>query len=120
MSNVRVANDARELERRTKANQIRGDLLRRLEENAEDCRNRYDVINAQWSSILESNDPLDIDAEMEAQKLKCDEVLDKKNAAIAELKEAIKKADEKYFEDQDRQRDDIRLIIERIEHQVGF
>lgn len=95
-------------------------MLRRLEKNAEDCRNRYDVINAQWSSILESNDPLDINSEMEAQKLKCDEVLDQKNAAIAELKDAIQKADEKYFDDQQKQRDDIKLVIERIENQVGF
>lgn len=67
-----------------------------------------------------SNDPLDINGEMLLQKDKCDEVLAKKDQVIAELKEELRKADNKYFDDQKKQKDDIKLLIERIENQVIF
>ena len=115
---MRVANDAREIDRRKKANEIREHLIRQLNESANECKQRYDVINERWSLLLESNDPLDINIEMEMQKKKCDEVLAKKDAVIDELKRELQNADDKYFEDQKKQKDDIKLLIERIENQV--
>ncbi|XP_008212645.1 dynein regulatory complex protein 1 [Nasonia vitripennis] len=119
ISNVRVANDAREIERRREASKIREKLLKRLEESADECKKRYDLINERWPLILESNDPLDINSEMESQKEKCDEVLAKKDKVIAELKEELRKADDKYSDDQRKQKDDIKLLIERIENQMS-
>lgn len=113
-----MANDAREIERRREANKIREKLLKRLEESADECKKRYDVINERWSAILESNDPLDINSGMESQKEKCYEVLGRKDQVIAELKEELRKAEDKYFDDQKKQKDDIKLLIERIENQV--
>ncbi|XP_014235339.1 dynein regulatory complex protein 1 [Trichogramma pretiosum] len=118
ITNVRVANDARELERRREAAEIQEQLLQRLEASASECRVLYDVISERWPAILASNDPLDINGEMDWQRDKCEEVLAKKDAIILELKEALRKADDKYFEDQRRQKDDIRLLIERIENQI--
>ena len=76
------------------------------------------MISERWTAILESNDPLDINAELEWQRDKCDEVLAKKDAIVVQLKEALQSADDKYFEDQRRQKEDIRLLVERIESQV--
>ncbi|CAB0032080.1 unnamed protein product [Trichogramma brassicae] len=95
-----------------------GAALTALEASATECRVLYDVISERWPAILASNDPLDINGEMDWQRDKCEEVLAKKDAIILELKEALRKADDKYFEDQRRQKDDIRLLIERIENQI--
>lgn len=113
-----MANDARELERREEATKIHEQLLDRVERSARECKIRYDLINDRWPRILESNDPLHINSELEAQKEKCEEVLAKKDAVIAELKRELQRADEEYFEDQRRQKEDIKLLIERIESQV--
>lgn len=106
------------MERRKTTKEVRGTLLRQLDESARECQQRYEIINERWAGILQSNDPLDINEEMEQQKEKCDEVLAQKDALIEQLKMELQKADDKYFDDQRRQKNDISLLIERIENQV--
>lgn len=53
--------------------------------------------------MLEIKDPLDIDAEMKEQKKKCDALLTQKDALIAELKSDLKRMDEAYYEDLEKQ-----------------
>lgn len=53
--------------------------------------------------MLAIKDPLDIDAEMKEQKKKCDKLLAQKDQLIAELKANLKKMDEDYYEDLEKQ-----------------
>lgn len=53
--------------------------------------------------MLAIKDPLDIDAEMKEQKKKCDKLLAQKDHLIAELKANLKKMDEDYYEDLEKQ-----------------
>ncbi|KAL1462485.1 hypothetical protein WDU94_014317 [Cyamophila willieti] len=64
------------------------------------------------------NDPLNIHNECEAQRQRCTELLDQKNNIIQVLKDDLEKCDEKYREDMIEQREDINLLIQRIEHQM--
>ncbi|XP_033227866.1 dynein regulatory complex protein 1 isoform X2 [Belonocnema kinseyi] len=118
-SNVKIANDARELDRRGKENETRNNLLQMLEENSKQCTERYQEINEKWSSILESKDPLDIHAAMMAQNEKCLKVLAMKDSAISELKKELEEADAKFNLDQKKQTEDIDILIERIDLQVN-
>lgn len=117
---MRVANDARELERRRKEQEIRKTLLKKLEEDEEECMARYKVINEKWSGILASKDPLDIHAEMQAQSAKCLEVIARKDAVIEELRRELEEADVRFVDDQKNQNVDIDLLIERMDNQVGY
>ncbi|XP_015599307.1 dynein regulatory complex protein 1 isoform X2 [Cephus cinctus] len=119
ISNVRVANDAREVQRRKEEKEIRSKLLSRLEEESEESLQKYKQISSKWPGILGSNDPLDIHSEMEAQNADCLKVFESKNCVIAELKQELENADVKFFEDQEKQNDDINLLIERIDNQVN-
>lgn len=119
VTNVKVANDARELERRAKENEIRQNLLEMLEKNAGQCMERYQEINSKWTSILESKDPLDIHSEMVAQNEKCLAVLALKDSAIDNLKKELKIADEKFHLDLKKQTEDIDILIDRIDHHVN-
>lgn len=93
-------------------------MLERLEKDAAECTGKYERINDKWSSIFSSNDPLEIDEAMRSQSAKCLEILDKKNDVINELKSQLKRADEQYELEQQKQFDDVDLLIERIESQV--
>lgn len=115
---MKVANDARELQRRREAQEIRRMLLRKLEEDDEECMRRYREIDAKWSNILVFKDPLDIHAEMEAQSAKCLEVMERKDAVIAELRQELENADLKFVNDQKSQSEDVDLLINRIDNQV--
>lgn len=117
---MRAANDARELQRRKEEQEIRKTLLRKLEEDDQECMRRYKVINEKWSSILASKDPLDIHAEMEAQNAKCLEIMARKDAVIEELRQELENADLKFVHDQQSQNEDIDLLIDRMDNQVSY
>ncbi|KYN28809.1 PREDICTED: dynein regulatory complex protein 1 [Trachymyrmex cornetzi] len=119
VTSVKVANDARELQRRREAQEIRRKLLKNLEEDDEECMKRYRKINEKWSDILASKDPLDIHAEMEAQNTKCLEILERKDAVIAQLREELENADLKFVNDQKSQNEDIDLLINRMDNQMN-
>ncbi|XP_076626610.1 dynein regulatory complex protein 1 [Colletes latitarsis] len=118
VSGVKVANDARELQRRKEMQETRERLLAALEEEDKKCTEKYFVISQKWPEILACKDPLDIHDELESQNAKCLEVLDKKDALIAELKQELEKADLMYAEEVNNQNEDIDLLIERMENQV--
>lgn len=117
---MRVANDAKELQRRRKEKELEKTLLQKLEEDDEECTRRYMEINDKWSSILASKDPLDIHAEMEAQNAKCLEIMARKDAVIAELRQELENADQQFASDQKSQNEDIDLLIDRIDKQVTY
>ncbi|XP_025154296.1 dynein regulatory complex protein 1 [Harpegnathos saltator] len=120
VSCVKIANDARELQRRRKEQEIMKILLRKLEEDDEECTRRYKKINDKWSSILASKDPLDIHAEMEAQNAKCLEIMARKDAVIAELRRELENADLQFIDDQKSQNEDIDLLIDRMDKQINL
>ncbi|CAL1676124.1 unnamed protein product [Lasius platythorax] len=120
VSCVKIANDARELQRREEEQKIRRGLLKTLEEDEEECMKRYKEINEKWSNILASKDPLDIHAEMEAQNAKCLEIMERKDAVIAQLRQELENADLKFVNDQKNQNEDIDLLINRMDNQTNI
>lgn len=117
---MKVANDAKELQQRREVQEIRRMLLRKLEEDDEECMRRYREINEKWSNILASKDPLNIHEEMEAQNAKCLEIMERKDAVIAQLRQELENADLKFVNDQKNQNEDIDLLITRMDNQVRY
>lgn len=74
-----------------------------MEAEAADSQIQYDAISANWDTMLEIRDPLDIDAAIKEQKLKCENLLEQKDKLINELKDDLKRMDESYYEDLDKQ-----------------
>ncbi|KAL6440299.1 hypothetical protein ACFW04_003104 [Cataglyphis niger] len=120
VSSVKIANDARELQRRSEEQKIRRELLKILEEDEEECMSRYKEINKKWSNILASKDPLDIHAEMEAQNAKCLDIIKRKDAVIAQLQQELENADLKFVNDQKNQNEDIDFLINRMDNQMNI
>ncbi|KDR12480.1 dynein regulatory complex protein 1 isoform X2 [Zootermopsis nevadensis] len=118
ITNVQVANDAREVKRRKDEVATREKRLERLEDQANESVEKFNVVNSRWKIFLESNDPLDLHRDMEEQKVKCAELISQKDKLIKELKTELRLADERFEKDQEKQKEDLWLVTERIDNQV--
>lgn len=118
VTNVRVANDAREVDRREEEGVNREKIIQKLEEEADDAKDKFDEIAARWMEILKYNDPLAINEEISNQKEKCDALVAQKDSIIFMLKDELKQADIKFSKDQHKQKEDINTLSQRIEKQL--
>jgi len=57
---------------------------------------------------------------MEAQNARCLEVMEKKDAVIAQLRQELEDADLEFVNDQKHQNEDIDLLINRMDNQVRY
>lgn len=119
ITNVRVANDGREVDRRENEGMVREKIIEQLEEEAEAAQEMFNEVANRWSQIYKYSDPLAIHEELMAQKEKCDELIRQKDGIVAMLKEDIKRTELQYSEDQDKQNEDIATLTHRIENQVS-
>ncbi|PZC70587.1 dynein regulatory complex protein 1 [Helicoverpa armigera] len=118
VTNVKVTTDEREVVRRTQFFHKMNSSMQKIEAEANSAQIQYEAISGNWDNMLAIKDPLDIDAEMKEQKKKCDDLLAQKDALIAELKSDLKRMDEAYYADLEKQDNDIKELSDRIEKQV--
>ncbi|CAH2092948.1 unnamed protein product [Euphydryas editha] len=118
VTNVKVTTDEREVIRRALFSDKMRDSIAKMEDEAADSQIQYDAISANWDTMLEIKDPLDIDAAIKEQKRKCEKLLEQKDKLIYELKEDLKRMDESYYEDLYKQDKDIKELSDRIEKQI--
>ncbi|KAK5641763.1 hypothetical protein RI129_010310 [Pyrocoelia pectoralis] len=120
ITNVRIANDSREANRREEEDLIRVNILEQLEKEAASAETQFNEINEKWASILNYNDPLQINEEIISQKEKCDVLIKQKDEMIANLKNEVKKCELKFEADQRKQVEDIQTLSNRIETQISL
>jgi hypothetical protein len=68
VTNVRIANDAREVKRRKDEVALREKRLKRLEDQAKGSVEKFNEVNSRWKVISESSDPLDLHHNIEEQR----------------------------------------------------
>lgn len=95
VTNIRVASDARETDRRESEGINREKIIKALEDEAELAEEQFKHISEKWFNILKSNDPLHINDKMIQQKEKCEELVKQKDGIIAMLKEEIAVSEKK-------------------------
>lgn len=61
------------------------------------------AITQNWQEMLKIQDPLDIDEAMKEQKNRCDELLKIKDSLINKLKGDLKRMDDDYYQDLQKQ-----------------
>lgn len=118
VTNVRIANDSREVDRREEEGIGREKIIEHLEEEAALATDMFNEIANKWNEILKNNDPLHIHEDMNIQKQKCEELIKQKDGIIAMLRDEIKNAERKFTNDQYKQNEDIKTLAKRIEKQV--
>ncbi|CAH4029957.1 unnamed protein product [Pieris brassicae] len=118
VTNVKVTTDEREVVRRALFSEKMLGSFAKIESEANEAQIQYEVITSTWDAMLQIKDPLDIDAAIKEQKEKCDNLLDQKNELIADLKNELKRMDESYYEDLEKQDNDIKELSDRVEKQL--
>ncbi|CAK1555615.1 unnamed protein product [Leptosia nina] len=118
VTNVKVTTDEREVIRRALFSKKMLESISKIEGEAEEAQVQYEAITSNWDSMLQVKDPLDIDAAIKEQKQRCDELLEQKNELIAVLKHELKRMDDSYYEDLQKQDNDIKELSDRIEKQI--
>ncbi|XP_050293707.1 LOW QUALITY PROTEIN: dynein regulatory complex protein 1 [Anthonomus grandis grandis] len=120
ISNVRIANDSREVDRRENEGINKEKIFEKLEEEAQSAVELFQSIATKWSNIQKHNDPLLINEAIIDQKEKCDMLISQKDAIIAMLNDELKAAERQFTKDQNKQIEDINTLSERIEKQISF
>ncbi|KAG5886055.1 hypothetical protein JTB14_009504 [Gonioctena quinquepunctata] len=118
VTNVRVANDSREVDRIEVEGIGKEKIIAQLEAEANAAHQVFEEIAVKWSVIQKYNDPLHINEDIANQKEKCELLIKQKDGIIAMLREELKKAEAKFTKDQKKQSEDINNLAERIEKQI--
>nr|CAD7447164.1 unnamed protein product [Timema bartmani] len=118
VTNVRIANDAREVKRREENVAAHKERMTKLDQELVAGAQKLEEINARWEGILETNDPLDLYHDIHHQRVKCSELMSQKDQLIQELRKELHLADDRFMRDQRRQKQDLGLLCERIDQQV--
>ncbi|CAG2056047.1 unnamed protein product [Timema podura] len=118
VTNVRIANDAREVKRREENVAAHKERMAKLDQELVAGAQKLEEINARWEGILETNDPLDLYHDIHHQRVKCSELMSQKDQLIQELRKELHLADDRFMRDQRRQKQDLGLLCERIDQQV--
>lgn len=118
ITNVRVANDKREIDRRRDEKKIRDNLLADLQNESVEADVKFMDLKKRWVELIGYKDPMGLYEGLEYQKSKIDNLMAQKNGVIQQLHDALDNSDQRYYEDQEKQDDDIGCLIERIDCQV--
>lgn len=118
ISNVRVAADCREVRRRKELIAEQKRQSSKLESEANAAEDMFQKVSANWHMLSISTDPLHIDNGLQQQKIKCDELLKRKNDLIDALDNELKFKDVKYAKEERLMKEDLRSMVDRIDKQV--
>ncbi|XP_034241497.1 dynein regulatory complex protein 1 [Thrips palmi] len=118
VTNVRVASDTREVNRRQEETDNRKKRLQRLEDEETVTKTMFEEVQEKWEMMAKQNDPMDLKSDIDAQKERCNELLEQKNAVIRDLMAELDAADSRFITDQQRQLQEVSLLVQRIENQV--
>ncbi|XP_026806274.1 dynein regulatory complex protein 1 [Rhopalosiphum maidis] len=120
VTNVHLANDNRENNRRETDKSERDIRLKAVELESEIANAKFMEISSQWPIILKKNDALEIHEYLELQKKRGLDLIEQKNQMIEILKRDLAESDNRFLQEQAAQSEDVRILQERIENQVKF
>lgn len=118
VTNIRVANERREEDRRLfEVSQMRTMKMRLEGENIESMA-KFDDIKARWTELNEINEPKLLWDQIEDQKKRIAGIMARKDQMIADCQAEIDRMNAKYEMDRQRQASDLCCLVERVDNQV--
>ncbi|XP_015285287.1 PREDICTED: LOW QUALITY PROTEIN: dynein regulatory complex protein 1 [Gekko japonicus] len=118
VTNIQVAADAREAQRRSEEEELTRQRLEKLENEAKANQDKFDEITSKWGSAKEKIIPQDLWEVLNLQQQHCALLIEEKNKLISELQQELKSKDDQYVKDLKKQSDDVNLLLERMEEQI--
>lgn len=118
ITNIRLANDRREVQRRIKEAELRDVLLTDLQKESQLSAAKFEEITKKWAGIEDVVDPMEIHENLEKQKARINELMGQKLVIISECRDELNSADTRYAKDLEKHNDDISCLVERIDKQM--
>ncbi|TRZ02441.1 hypothetical protein DNTS_034482 [Danionella cerebrum] len=119
ITNVQVAAEARESNRKTEQEEASHLRKEKLENEANASLEKLEEITHKWTDATNKKTPLELRDGLNSQQQLCEQILAEKNKLISELQQELKVSDDRYVKDLKRQAKDIDLLIERMEEQIS-
>ncbi|KFP53092.1 Dynein regulatory complex protein 1, partial [Cathartes aura] len=108
VTNIQVAADLMETQRRAEEAELKLQRVEKLENEAKSSTYQFEEITSKWASAKEMTIPQEL----------WQVLLEEKNKLIGELQQELKNKDEQYVQAIKKQSDDIHLLLERMEEQI--
>lgn len=118
VTNIRVANERRELDRRLFEASQQRDMKQNLECENIEAMAKFDDIKARWTELNEINEPMLLWDQIEDQKKRIGEIMARKDEMIAACQQEIDRMNAQYEFDRQRQAADLCCLVERVDNQV--
>ncbi|XP_073529901.1 dynein regulatory complex protein 1 isoform X2 [Phyllobates terribilis] len=118
VTNIQVAADARETQRRAEEEEMRRLRVEKVDGEANSSYEEFEDITKKWRLSGEKRLPHELWALLDSQQQQCGQLIEDKNNLIGALQQELKRKDEQYVRDLKKQSEDVSLLIERMEEQV--
>ncbi|XP_029893604.1 dynein regulatory complex protein 1 isoform X3 [Aquila chrysaetos chrysaetos] len=118
VTNIQVAADLRETQRRAEEAELKLQRVEKLENEAKSSTYKFEEITSKWALAKEMTIPQELWQLLNQQQQQCALLLEEKNKLIGELQQELKNKDEQYVWAIKKQSDDIHLLLERMEEQI--
>ncbi|XP_052666195.1 dynein regulatory complex protein 1 isoform X3 [Harpia harpyja] len=118
VTNIQVAADLRETQRRAEEAELKLQRVEKLENEAKSSTYKFEEITSKWALAKEMTIPQELWQLLNQQQQQCTLLLEEKNKLIGELQQELKNKDERYVWAIKKQSDDIHLLLERMEEQI--
>ncbi|NXT30990.1 DRC1 protein, partial [Pelecanoides urinatrix] len=118
VTNIQVAADLRETQRRAEEAELKLQRVEKLENEAESSTYKFEEITSKWALAKEMTIPRELWQLLNQQQQQCELLLEEKNKLIGDLQQELKNKDEQYVQAIKKQADDIHLLLERMEEQI--
>ncbi|NXL05068.1 DRC1 protein, partial [Mesembrinibis cayennensis] len=118
VTNIQVAADLRETQRRAEEAELKLQRVEKLENEAKSSTYKFEEISSKWASAKEMRIPQELWQLLNQQQQRCALLLEEKNELIDDLQQELKNKDEQYVQAIKKQSDEIHLLLERMEEQI--
>ncbi|XP_075719909.1 dynein regulatory complex protein 1 [Rhinoderma darwinii] len=118
VTNIQVAADARETQRRAEEEELKRLRVEKIDNEEKSSFEKFEDITKKWLLSGEKKIAQELWTALNSQQQQCGQLIEDKNTLIGELQQELKRKDEQYVKDLKKQCEDINLLIERMEEQV--
>ncbi|XP_048842115.1 dynein regulatory complex protein 1 [Brienomyrus brachyistius] len=118
ITNIQVAGDFKESQRRAELEEASLHRIQKLENEAKICLEKFEEITEKWGMVRQTVVPQDLWESLKSQQALCTLLLEDKNKLIYELQQELKASDEQYVKNLKKQAKDVDLLTERMEEQI--
>lgn len=118
ITNVQIANESREVERRSADFEQRRKIAGEMREESAKAALKLKAITQRWRQLDNFKDPMGMFDCLNLQKMRIAELMAQKDDLIADLHDALEAADQQYQLDQITKLNDLECMVDRIDCQV--